>query len=101
MIQLFAQLALQHFSVVVFWKAVDEAILAWPLESRDALQTERVEFFFAHLVCRLPDNECNNLLPPFGMRPTDKFAFDVPDPTKIIPEEEVPVQPVGRLVLDR
>jgi catalase len=31
----------------------------------------------------------------------DGFAFDVLDPTKIIPEEDVPVQRVGRLVLDR
>ena len=31
----------------------------------------------------------------------DKFAFDVLDATKLIPEEEVPVVPVGRLVLDR
>jgi catalase len=31
----------------------------------------------------------------------DRFAFDILDPTKIIPEEEVPVQRVGRLVLDR
>jgi catalase len=31
----------------------------------------------------------------------DKFAFDVLDATKLIPEEEVPVRPVGRLVLDR
>lgn len=31
----------------------------------------------------------------------EKFAFDVLDPTKIIPEEEVPVEVVGRLVLDR
>jgi catalase len=30
-----------------------------------------------------------------------KFDFDVLDPTKIIPEELVPVQPVGRLVLNR
>src|SRR4051794_22934845 len=30
-----------------------------------------------------------------------KFAFDILDPTKIIPEEEVPVRRVGRLVLDR
>ncbi|MGI8335696.1 catalase [Actinomadura scrupuli] len=29
------------------------------------------------------------------------FDFDLLDATKIIPEEEVPVQPVGRLVLDR
>lgn len=31
----------------------------------------------------------------------EKFDFDVLDPTKIIPEEDVPVTPVGRLVLDR
>ncbi len=31
----------------------------------------------------------------------DSFDFDVLDPTKIIPEEVVPVKPVGRLVLDR
>jgi catalase len=30
-----------------------------------------------------------------------KFAFDVLDPTKIIPEEDVPVKVAGRLVLDR
>jgi catalase len=31
----------------------------------------------------------------------DAFAFDVLDPTKIIPEEELPVRRVGRMVLDR
>ncbi len=31
----------------------------------------------------------------------DKFDFDVLDATKLIPEEEVPVKIVGRLVLDR
>ncbi|MDI7865111.1 catalase [Rhizobiaceae bacterium n13] len=31
----------------------------------------------------------------------DSFDFDVLDPTKIIPEETLPVQPIGRLVLDR
>jgi catalase len=31
----------------------------------------------------------------------DRFDFDILDPTKIIPEEEVPVRRVGRLVLDR
>lgn len=31
----------------------------------------------------------------------DTFAFDILDPTKIIPEEEVPLRMVGRLVLDR
>jgi catalase len=31
----------------------------------------------------------------------DRFAFDVLDATKLIPEEEVPVRRVGRLVLDR
>ena len=31
----------------------------------------------------------------------DSFDFDVLDPTKIIPEEVLPPQPIGRLVLDR
>jgi catalase len=31
----------------------------------------------------------------------DRFAFDVLDPTKIIPEEQVPVRRVGRMVLDK
>jgi catalase len=31
----------------------------------------------------------------------DKFDFDVLDATKIIPEEQVPIRRVGRLVLDR
>ncbi len=31
----------------------------------------------------------------------DNFAFDILDPTKLIPEEEVPIRIVGRLVLDR
>jgi catalase len=31
----------------------------------------------------------------------DRFAFDVLDATKLVPEEEVPVRRVGRLVLDR
>ncbi|WP_208279218.1 catalase [Massilia oculi] len=29
------------------------------------------------------------------------FAFDILDPTKIVPEELVPLRPVGKLVLDR
>jgi len=31
----------------------------------------------------------------------DQFEFDILDPTKIIPEEVVPIRKVGRLVLDR
>jgi catalase len=31
----------------------------------------------------------------------DRFDFDLLDATKIIPEEEVPVLPIGRMVLDR
>ncbi|MAY74396.1 MAG: catalase HPII [Phycisphaerae bacterium] len=30
-----------------------------------------------------------------------KFGFDILDPTKLIPEEMVPVQKIGRMVLDR
>jgi catalase len=37
----------------------------------------------------------------FDEKFADKFAFDVLDATKIIPEEEVPIKKVGRLVLDR
>jgi catalase len=31
----------------------------------------------------------------------DRFEFDILDPTKLIPEEVLPIRPVGRLVLDR
>ena len=37
----------------------------------------------------------------FDEKFADKFAFDVLDATKLIPEEELPVRPIGRLVLDR
>jgi catalase len=37
----------------------------------------------------------------FDHKFADKFEFDVLDPTKLIPEEVLPVRIVGRLVLDR
>ena len=37
----------------------------------------------------------------FSEEEADKFPFDHLDPTKLIPEETVPVQIVGRMVLDR
>jgi catalase len=37
----------------------------------------------------------------FSERDAERFSFDVLDATKIVPEELVPVQPVGRLVLNR
>ncbi|EJF89272.1 catalase [Bartonella tamiae] len=37
----------------------------------------------------------------FDQEWADQFAFDVLDPTKIIPEEELPVEIVGRLVLNK
>ncbi|HEU5093203.1 MAG TPA: catalase, partial [Nitrospira sp.] len=37
----------------------------------------------------------------FSEELADSFSFDVLDPTKIIPEELVPVTPIGRMVLDR
>ena len=37
----------------------------------------------------------------FDQEFADSFAFDILDPTKVIPEEEIPIQRVGRLVLDR
>ncbi|MGI5232228.1 catalase [Actinoallomurus sp. CA-142502] len=46
-----------------------------------------------------PEYELGVQLVPEGEE--GRFDFDLLDPTKIIPEEEVPVRPVGRLVLDR
>jgi catalase len=37
----------------------------------------------------------------FSEEDAERFTFDVLDPTKIVPEELVPVRPVGRLVLNR
>ncbi|MGZ9130890.1 MAG: catalase, partial [Candidatus Binatia bacterium] len=37
----------------------------------------------------------------FNQEFADQFDFDVLDPTKIIPEEVLPVRKIGRLVLDR
>jgi catalase len=37
----------------------------------------------------------------FDQKFADSFAFDILDATKIIPEEEIPLRPIGRLVLDR
>ncbi|KQW43242.1 MULTISPECIES: catalase [unclassified Roseateles] len=37
----------------------------------------------------------------FTEEQADKFSFDILDATKIIPEELVPIQPVGRMVLNR
>ncbi|WP_436343778.1 catalase [Natronorubrum sp. FCH18a] len=36
----------------------------------------------------------------FGEEEAEAFDFDVLDPTKIVPETEVPVQPIGRMVLN-
>jgi catalase len=37
----------------------------------------------------------------FSEEQAEKFSFDVLDATKLIPEELIPVEPVGRLVLNR
>ena len=37
----------------------------------------------------------------FTEKEADGFSFDVLDATKIIPEEQVPVRPIGRMVLNR
>ena len=37
----------------------------------------------------------------FTEEQADSFGFDVLDPTKLIPEELIPVMPVGRMVLNR
>ena len=37
----------------------------------------------------------------FGDKEADRFDFDILDPTKLVPEELVPVRRVGKMVLDR
>jgi catalase len=37
----------------------------------------------------------------FTEKQAEKFSFDVLDPTKLVPEELVPLRPVGRMVLNR
>jgi catalase len=37
----------------------------------------------------------------FSEKDAERFSFDVLDATKIVPEELVPVTPIGRMVLDR
>jgi len=37
----------------------------------------------------------------FSEETADSFSFDVLDPTKIVPEELVPITPVGKMVLNR
>ncbi len=37
----------------------------------------------------------------FDQKTADSFDFDILDPTKLIPEEVVPLRPIGRMVLDR
>ena len=37
----------------------------------------------------------------FSQEQADAFSFDILDPTKLVPEELVPVVPVGRMVLNR
>ncbi|HEX4456489.1 MAG TPA: catalase [Polyangia bacterium] len=37
----------------------------------------------------------------FSEQQAEKFSFDVLDATKIVPEELIPVQPIGRMVLNR
>ncbi|NJC70435.1 catalase [Planosporangium thailandense] len=48
---------------------------------------------------RFPEYELGLQL--FTESDAERFDFDVLDPTKIVPEERVPVRPVGRLVLNR
>ncbi len=37
----------------------------------------------------------------FDQKKADSFPFDILDPTKLIPEEMIPLQPIGKMVLDR
>jgi catalase len=59
----------------------------------------RRDLFEAIEAGRYPEYELGVQLVPEGDE--DRFDFDLLDATKIIPEEEVPVRPIGRMVLDR
>ena len=37
----------------------------------------------------------------FDQKAADKFQFDILDATKLIPEEMVPLTPIGKMVMDR
>src|SRR5712691_21235 len=67
----FAQLRLQDLAVIVLRQRIDEDVVLRPLETRDARETERIEFVGARLAHHVGDDD----LAPFGVRPADHRHF--------------------------
>src|SRR5688500_8446802 len=72
-LELLAQLRLQHLHVVVLGQRVDEAVLARAREARDVVEAEPLQFLRRNLASG--DDESDDLLPPFRVRPTDDGAL--------------------------
>src|SRR5689334_20110310 len=68
-----AQLRLQHLAVVVLRQRLDEPIFPGALEAGDVLQAQPVELFPGDGFAR--DDESDDLLSPFRVRPADHRAF--------------------------
>ena len=60
---------------------------------------QRRDLFDAIAIGDFPEFEFS--IQAFDEKTAAKFPFDVLDPTKLIPEEMVPLDPIGRMVLDR
>ena len=60
--------------------------------------SQRRDLFEAIAMGDFPEFELS--VQAFDQKTADKFPFDILDATKLIPEEMVPLQPVGRMVLD-
>src|SRR5436190_11620059 len=61
--------------------------------------SQRRDLFDAIAMGDFPEFELS--VQAFDQKTADKFPFDILDATKLIPEEMVPLQAVGRMVLDR
>ena len=61
--------------------------------------SQRRDLFDAIATGNFPEFEFS--VQAFDEKTAARFPFDILDPTKLIPEEMVPLQPVGRMVLNR
>ena len=61
--------------------------------------SQRRDLFDAIAMGDFPEFELS--VQAFDQKTADTFPFDILDATKIIPEEMIPLQPIGRMVLDR
>ena len=61
--------------------------------------SQRRDLFDAIVMGDFPEFEF--AIQAFDEKTAAKFPFDILDPTKLIPEEMVPLEPIGRMVLDR